>query len=192
MLADEVLSHRRRPWLASDWNSRGSPIALREAVALRRKLAAAPRGREPFGQVAALVATGNLDEAADRAKETGLWAIEADTRLLAGGSSSSRADTRRRTSSSRRRFPSTAPLARRTSFERPKRSWLHRHDRRRPRLRGVARDGLNVKRALKAALQCHGSRLALRNFGGPGGLRRRKDRGLSRATRPRCRGRSKR
>ena len=84
VLADEVLSHEAAAVASFGLELAWIADRIARRVALRRKLAAAPRGREPFGQVAALVATGNLDEAADRAKETGLWAIEADTRLLAG------------------------------------------------------------------------------------------------------------
>ena len=83
-LADEVLSHDAAAVARHGLDLAFVADRIGRSTALRGKLAAAAQpARDAFGQVAELVATGNLDAAADRAKETGLWSIEADTRLLA-------------------------------------------------------------------------------------------------------------
>jgi class 3 adenylate cyclase/tetratricopeptide (TPR) repeat protein len=83
-LADEVLSHEAAAVARHGLDLAFVADRIGRSTALRGKLAAAAQpGRAAFEQVAELVATGNLDGAAERAKETGLRSIEADTRLLA-------------------------------------------------------------------------------------------------------------
>jgi class 3 adenylate cyclase/tetratricopeptide (TPR) repeat protein len=83
VLADELLS------LEADAVARdGEDLALvadriGRGAELRAKLAAAPRERDHWGQVADLVLAGDAASAADRLGEKGYWSNEADTRLLA-------------------------------------------------------------------------------------------------------------